>query len=101
MMDAALQASIGLKTEIETAGNQANQPMLPFALRELELFGKSSAVMWAWVRYSEGSKSGDKVQKLDIDLCDEAGNVGARLKGFSARMLERKIPTGNKALAIP
>ena len=47
--------------------------------------------MWALVRYSAGSKAGDKVQKLDIDLCDEQGNVCVRMKGFSSRVLEGEV----------
>ncbi|SDN37848.1 Polyketide synthase dehydratase, partial [Dendrosporobacter quercicolus] len=89
VMDAALQTSIGLLMGAENVNN--HHPMklfLPFALDKLEIIEKCTAVMWCWVRYSEGSKSGDKMQKVDIDLCDEQGNVCVRLKGFSARSPE-------------
>ncbi len=96
IMDSALQASIGLATNFEDralSANKANKPILPFALHELEVFGNSTSCRWAWIRSSEGSKAEDKVQKLDIDICDEQGNVCVRLKGFSTRALEGELQT--------
>ncbi|HEX2925808.1 MAG TPA: beta-ketoacyl synthase N-terminal-like domain-containing protein, partial [Ruminiclostridium sp.] len=43
------------------------------------------------VRPGEGSKTGSKVQKLDIDLCDEEGRICVRIKGLSSRILEGEI----------
>ncbi|MED1915622.1 SDR family NAD(P)-dependent oxidoreductase [Bacillus thuringiensis] len=82
LLDAALQASLGLM--IATSDFSL---ILPFALEELEIVGACSASMWALIRYSEGSKAGDKVEKFDIDLCDENGNVQVRMKGFSTRKI--------------
>ncbi len=95
LMDSALQASIGLmigNVNTPFSGSIASRkPALPFALRELEIFGKCSSAMWALVQYSEGSKAGDKVQKLDITLCDETGKICVRMMGFSARVLEDNV----------
>ncbi|MCX7921058.1 MAG: SDR family NAD(P)-dependent oxidoreductase [Clostridia bacterium] len=89
IMDAALQASIGL---VIAAGDTLEKaylnPTVPFALQELEFFDGCNPAMWALVRFSGGSKAGDKIQKLDIDLCDEQGKVCVRLKGLSSRVLE-------------
>ncbi|MGG4439280.1 SDR family NAD(P)-dependent oxidoreductase [Brevibacillus fortis] len=82
LLDAALQSSIGLMMETGDFGL-----ILPFALEELEIVGACSASMWALIRYSEGSKAGEKVEKFDIDLCDENGNVRVRMKGFSTRKI--------------
>ncbi|MCC5463956.1 SDR family NAD(P)-dependent oxidoreductase [Pelosinus baikalensis] len=90
LMDSALQASLGLMM------GDSTRPLklaLPFALQEIEIFGNCSLTMWALIRYSEGSKAGDNVQKLDIDLCDEIGNVCVRMKGFTSRMLEGEVGT--------
>jgi acyl transferase domain-containing protein/acyl carrier protein/SAM-dependent methyltransferase len=92
MMDAALQASIGFKKCIEGRDLSENQVVLPFALQELEVFGKSATGMWAWIRTREGSKPGDSVQKLDIELCDEQGNVCVRLKGLEIQEYKETIP---------
>ncbi len=83
MLDAALQASIGLMPDADSS-----KPILPFALQQLEVFAPCTSDMWALLRYSDGSQAGDKVLKLNIDICDEQGAVCIRLTGFSARVLE-------------
>jgi polyketide synthase PksN len=82
LMDSALQASLLM-------GSGDFKLKIPFALEELETFGKCNLNMWALVRYSKGSKVGDKVEKLDIDLCDEQGNVCIQMKGISMRVLAK------------
>ncbi|NRS49278.1 SDR family NAD(P)-dependent oxidoreductase [Brevibacillus sp. HB2.2] len=92
LMDSALQASIGLmmvEEEPPTAdGHSSRKPSLPFAMEEVEIHDKCTASMWAYVRYSANSSADDKVQKLDIDLCDDQGSVCVRIKGYSMRVLE-------------
>src|SRR5205807_580297 len=44
-----------------------------------------SQEMYAWVRYAPGARAGDKVTKLDIDLCDEQGNICVQMRGVSWR----------------
>lgn len=86
IMDAALQASIGL-----TMGSGQLNLMLPFALQEIEIISKCNGAKWAWIRYSEQSRVEDNVQKLDIDLCDNDGTVCVRMKGLSLRALGGEI----------
>ncbi|MGF9908252.1 SDR family NAD(P)-dependent oxidoreductase [Brevibacillus porteri] len=94
LLDAALQASLGLMMATSDFSL-----ILPFALEELEIVGACSASMWALIRYSEGSSAGDKVEKFDIDLCDENGNVGVRMKGFSTRKIANEsVGSGAEAL---
>ncbi|TQR33926.1 SDR family NAD(P)-dependent oxidoreductase [Brevibacillus brevis] len=92
LMDSALQASIGLMMVEEgtpTAdGHSSRNPSLPFAMEEVEIHNKCTASMWAYIRYSANSSAADKVQKLDIDVCDDQGNVCVRIKGYSMRVLE-------------
>ncbi|MGS0763567.1 amino acid adenylation domain-containing protein [Syntrophomonas curvata] len=90
IIDAALQAAIGIYMGDTISGPGQIGPALPFALQELEIISKCTSVMWAWVKYSEGSKAGDKIQKLDINICDEAGKICVRMKGVSLRALEQK-----------
>jgi acyl transferase domain-containing protein/acyl carrier protein/SAM-dependent methyltransferase len=96
ILDAALQASVGLTVGLDGVdGGFFQKPALPFALEELEIREGSTVSMWAYIRYSEGSKAQDKVQKLDIDLCDENGKVCVRMKGFSTRVFEGEMsPVG-------
>lgn len=87
IVDAAFQATIGLKL-----GTGEVRSALPFALEELVLYGPCTAEMWAHIRRSTGSGSGDPVQKLDIQICDTEGNVRLRMRGFTSRQAE--IGTG-------
>ncbi|HML90355.1 MAG TPA: SDR family NAD(P)-dependent oxidoreductase [Methylomusa anaerophila] len=102
LLDSALQASLGLVMAAgDKRGKVPPQPALPFALQELAIFGACPAVMWALVRYSEGSKAEDRVPSLDIDLCDEQGNVCVKLKGFIARILESEADSAGTLLLSP
>ncbi|MBT2288313.1 SDR family NAD(P)-dependent oxidoreductase [Paenibacillus albidus] len=82
--DAAIQATLGLKLgaeEIRTA--------LPFALQEMEIQGVCKPEMWAHIRRCSDSGIEGPVQKLDIDISDNAGNICLRMKGFSFRETEK------------
>ncbi|QDS33253.1 SDR family NAD(P)-dependent oxidoreductase [Brevibacillus brevis] len=96
LMDSALQASIGLRMVGEDTssadGDSRRKPSLPFAMEEVEIHNKCTSSMWAYVRYSANSSADDKVQKLDIDLCDDQGTVYVRIKGYSMRVLEDGKP---------
>jgi polyketide synthase PksN len=90
LMDSALQASIGLGMNIETIAPSGERlkPSLPFALETVDVFDACAGSMWAWVRRSNGGSAGDRVQKLDIDLCNDQGQVCVQIKGFSSRLLD-------------
>ncbi|MCP4287947.1 MAG: SDR family NAD(P)-dependent oxidoreductase, partial [Gammaproteobacteria bacterium] len=94
LMDSALQASIALMMD-----SANSRPLLPFALQELEIYGACTPIMWVLLRYSDGSKAGDRVQKVDIDVCDESGAICVRMKGFSSRVLEGE--TGSISFPAP
>lgn len=83
MLDSALQASVGLMPQLEST-------FLPFALDELEIRGRCTPDMWAFVRYSKGSSTTDKVKKLDIDLLNQNGTICALIRGFTSRILEKE-----------
>ena len=116
IMDSALQASLGLvmdSGELASFGDtRPHKPYLPFALQELEILGKMTSTMWVLIRYSNvmpgwhvsqaGSKAAEpaRMQKLDIDLCDDQGTVKVRIKGFTTRMLEEQFKTGNELSVI-
>ena len=88
LMDSALQASIGLITGLDQI---PSQPSLPFALKSLRIVSACAKEMVAWVRYSSGSKEADNVTTLDVDLCDQHGNVCVQMQGFAFRPLEREL----------
>ncbi|MCP5007127.1 MAG: zinc-binding dehydrogenase, partial [Planctomycetes bacterium] len=91
LMDSALQSSIGLMLNIGThKDNNGEQikPALPFALETLEILSPCTSEMYGWVRYSSRSTPSDKVQNLDIDLCDKEGNVCVQMRGLSLHEME-------------
>ncbi|MEH2062927.1 MAG: SDR family NAD(P)-dependent oxidoreductase [Nostoc sp.] len=90
VMDSALQACIGLM--VGQSASESGQVSVPFALDRLEIIAKCTATMWAWIRYSDRASanrqtSGHRVTKIDIDLCDESGNICVQIKGFSPRTI--------------
>src|SRR5260370_38997851 len=53
--------------------------------------------MIAWVVFSKTGKRQGKTIKVDIDVCDQQGNVCVQMQGFSLRALESEIkPTRPK-----
>ncbi|MDT3429208.1 acyl transferase domain-containing protein, partial [Paenibacillus forsythiae] len=95
LMDSAFQAAIGLLLGEQTTVNEmlGHQPYLPFALDELRIFGACGPDMWAFIRYSNGSRPEDKLQRLDIDLSDSSGRVCVHMRGFSSRVMDGEMPT--------
>ncbi|WP_129645085.1 SDR family NAD(P)-dependent oxidoreductase [Peristeroidobacter agariperforans] len=97
LMDSVLQAASGLFVDLTRA---AGQPPVPFALESLRVFSGCQPEMFAWARFAPGSRPGDSVAKLDIDLCDSEGNVCVSMRGFSSRMLSADVETAC-VLAVP
>lgn len=93
LIDSAAHAAFGL---MFAAAQQGGQPrlLLPFALQSLELFRRCPADAWVVIR---GGADGDKVQQIDVDVCDGRGEVCVRMRGFSVRVLD--IPTAAAARA--
>jgi acyl transferase domain-containing protein/enoyl-CoA hydratase/carnithine racemase/acyl carrier protein/GNAT superfamily N-acetyltransferase len=85
LMDSALQASAGLIVDF---ARPPGEPLVPFALGSLRVFAGCTEEMFAWLRYSPGGRRDDKVIRLDIDVCDQHGNVCVQMEGFSARVAE-------------
>ena len=76
ILEAALQASAGLAMD---GGAPFNSPLQPLALEEVLVISPCPVRGFAWVHAGQASN------KLDIDVCDEAGRVCVRLRGFSSR----------------
>ncbi|MGR7977052.1 type I polyketide synthase [Bacillus velezensis] len=79
MLDAALQASIGL---VLSDGSASGRLFLPFALRDMQVFSACRETMWAVLSSADGA--------YHIELCDENGEVCVRLTGLTARFLEEE-----------
>ncbi|WP_127483825.1 SDR family NAD(P)-dependent oxidoreductase [Paenibacillus ehimensis] len=92
LLDAALQAAILFADGDRQSGDAAAKPPLPFALDTLELIRPCTPRMWAYIRFSSGSSRGDKVEYLDIDMCDESGACCVRINRYTSRNLEGELP---------
>src|SRR5262249_8637040 len=90
VVDAAFQATIGWMVESreQLKGAEGQKAALPFVLESLEIVRATPRQGWVILR--EGAGSGERGQKLDIDICEEDGRLCGRLRGFSARLLERE-----------
>ncbi|MGZ8709187.1 MAG: SDR family NAD(P)-dependent oxidoreductase, partial [Thermoanaerobaculia bacterium] len=84
LLDGALQAGVGLLDDLSSPSPETR---LPFALESLRIAAPCTPSMTVWVRPSFGSRIDDPIVKLDIDLCDEAGNVCAEVRGFASRAM--------------
>ncbi len=83
IMDGALQSIVGFGL----ASNTKYQTLVvPFAMQEVNVFGPCTSSMWALVRKADDG--GNRVERFDIDVCDDAGNVRVQIRGFSVRALE-------------
>jgi len=86
LMDGALQASIGLLSDLQQA---PGQPSLPFALESMRVFSGCKQEMFAWIRQAKGSS--ESITRLDIDLCDDQGNICVQFRGFTSRALSTDV----------
>jgi acyl transferase domain-containing protein/enoyl-CoA hydratase/carnithine racemase/SAM-dependent methyltransferase len=96
LMDGALQAAVLLNENGEA------EPRVPFALERLRVLSPCSPEMVAWARYAPGSKATDNLVKVDVDLCNELGDVCVQLHGFSSRVLASPVnATTGSLVAAP
>ncbi|MEA5576032.1 SDR family NAD(P)-dependent oxidoreductase [Anabaena sp. UHCC 0451] len=83
LLDSALQASLGLGIGGDVSSDP--KPSLPYALESLEICDGGLMPSWSWIRESDHSSA--EMQKLDIDLCDDHGQICVSIRGFSSRAL--------------
>jgi acyl transferase domain-containing protein/acyl carrier protein len=84
LIDSALQAAIGLGER----GLVPGDPMLPFALESLCILGDCGARPCVFVRHADAASTDTAQLTLDLDLCDEHGNLCVQMRGFSARRFD-------------
>src|ERR1041385_5621426 len=90
LLDGALQASVALMMAVDEE-QEKGELRVPFSLERMWVEGEAAAEMLAWVRWSAQTGEGQKVEKLDIDLCDLRGSVALRMRGLSVRQLGKQI----------
>ena len=83
MTDSALQAAIGMLLPLDAGPAAPLSLLMPFALQRLEILAPCTRQMWALLRGDRHDSAG----RIDIELCDQQGQLCARLEGFCARSL--------------
>lgn len=86
LIDSALQAAIGLGERGAVPGD----PMLPFALESLCILGDCGAHPYVFVRHADAGSTDTAQLTLDLDVCDEHGNLCVQMRGFSARRFDAR-----------
>nr|5HU7_A Chain A, Putative polyketide synthase [Brevibacillus brevis NBRC 100599]5HU7_B Chain B, Putative polyketide synthase [Brevibacillus brevis NBRC 100599] len=69
-----------------------------FTLEELEIYENHPAVKYALIRFSDNVQAENETATLDIELCDEAGRIGIRMRGFSMGSEKRGATVGTTML---
>jgi acyl transferase domain-containing protein/acyl carrier protein len=100
ILDSALQATIGVTYGAGESALESLKPTLPFALQEIVTYAPCPAEAWVYLRFSQGGQAGDPVQKFDIDLCNEQGEIFASIKGFTIRVLDGTPRLGGAPKAV-
>ncbi|WP_189457555.1 type I polyketide synthase, partial [Aquimarina muelleri] len=75
IMEGALQAAIILMNDLDSL----NQPVFPASLDSIHIISACSKDMIVWVR---SNKKQSINHSLDIDLCDQEGNICIQIKGL-------------------
>lgn len=97
LMDSALQATIAYSMNSGGMSPVSMKPVMPFALQELDIRGACTPNMWAWIRNNDKDAKTGITPKLDIDICDDQGNICVRIKGFSTRVLEGALEASSRS----
>ncbi len=91
LLDSVLQVSIGLAFINQKPRTLNPEPLLPFALESMEVFGRCPSNPWVLIQSRKGTP-GQVSQKLDVDLCDENGNICVRMRGLERRNYIETMP---------
>lgn len=90
MLDGAFQTVIAFYMD----GMEGEQkPKLPYAIDEIIVLKKCTSTMWVVVN-KEGQNS--QIDKFNIDLCDETGNVCVIIKGYTSRAVSNTALKTNR-----
>lgn len=97
ILDGAFQTVIAFYMDDMEEGEQ--HPKLPFAIDEIIVLNRCTSSMWAIVR-REGQNH--QIDKFNMDLCDDDGNVCVIIKGYTSRAISNDAwrPLRNSGLIM-
>ncbi|OHX14652.1 hypothetical protein BI347_14895 [Chromobacterium sphagni] len=88
IVDSALQSTVGLLLQDVRSAARSQDVYLPFAVKEVLLYGDTPLAGYVHARWSPGA-SRDGVLKFDIDIADRCGEVRVSIREFSSRRADR------------
>lgn len=91
IVDAAVHASIAFT--MNESVDPSKTGTLLFGMDKMKIYRNCSEEMWASVKFSNNSKIGNSVQKLDIEICNTEGEVCISMHGFSSRSINNSEGT--------
>ena len=98
VMDSAVQALVGLTGNLRLL---PEKPLMPFALEHLHVAAGCVRDMVAWVRYSPGRPPRSDVISVDVDLCDQEGNVCVQMRGLACRLFNERAASLTRGVSNP
>ncbi|MDI2590409.1 amino acid adenylation domain-containing protein [Pseudomonas sp. 681] len=84
MTDSTLQAAIGMLLPLHESAAAPLSLVMPFALQRLEIIAPCQRRMWALLR---SELADNPAGRINIELCDDQGQLCARFTGLSSRPL--------------
>lgn len=87
LMDAALHASAGFDL-LKNEESPPAQSKFLFALKEITIVGACGKTMWARVRRQGPGGVASGSERLEIDMCDDAGKISVRLRGVVSKVVK-------------
>ncbi len=87
LMDSVLQACMALMLDLSSLPSRL---LLPAAVESVTILSKCTSKMYAWVRHSKKIRTEDAI-KLDIDLCDQYGNIYVKVRGLEFSGVENSL----------
>ncbi|MET1255424.1 SDR family NAD(P)-dependent oxidoreductase [Aliikangiella maris] len=85
LLDAAIQASVGLYDELP------EQAALPFGLDNLTIYREVGEHCWAVIQLADNVSQSSQVQKLNIALYNQHGQLSCVLEGLNCRKMSSNI----------
>ncbi len=100
IIDAVFQANIGLLVDWSAKAEAPLDPMMPFAMKKMEIHAGCTSEMWAHTTYTNKRQQTGGLLQVDIALYDVQGQPVASISGLSCRAAKENTPiTANSTVA--
>jgi polyketide synthase PksN len=91
LLDSALQTCLGISL---ASGKEAKQLLLPFSVKEVNIYGAVGETRWAYARRRKGHQAEERVAHYDIDMLSQEGEVLVSFQDFVMLAVGSSEPNG-------